>query len=87
MPSLTVDQRSTPLCESYVSIPQANKNLQGLAISTLATYAMMCCYFLVLAPDAVHKDKQTPCNHATYRKRGWVRRWASNQVACTYAAK
>ena len=36
---------------SYMSIPQANKTLQGLAIESLAVYASLCSYFLVLAPN------------------------------------
>ena len=44
------------LLRSYVSIPQQNKTLQLLAIESLATFASLCSYFLVLAPNAVHVD-------------------------------
>ena len=56
---------------SYVSIPQANRTLQKLAIDSLATYASTCSFFLVLAPDATHADTLLPCNLTTYGRRGW----------------
>ena len=58
-------------CGSYVSIPQANKTLQLLAIESLATYASLCSYFLVLAPNAVHVDTLKQCDTRTYSRRGW----------------
>ena len=56
---------------SYVNIPQANKTLQKLAIESLAVYASLCSYFLVLAPNAVHVDTLKPCDIHTYGRRGW----------------
>ena len=56
---------------SYLSIPQANKTLQLLAIESLATYASLCSYFLVLAPNAVHVDTLKQCDTRTYSRRGW----------------
>ena len=54
-----------------MSIPQANKTLQLLAIESLATYASLCSYFLVLAPDAAHVDTLDTCDTHTYSRRGW----------------
>ena len=55
----------------YISIPQANKTLQSLSISSLALYASMPDYFVVVAPPATHTDKQCACDKETYLRRGW----------------
>ena len=55
----------------YISIPQANKTLQSLSISSLALYASMPDYFVVVAPPATHVDKQCACDKQTYLRRGW----------------
>ena len=55
----------------YVSIPQANKTLQSLSISSLALYASMPDYFLVVAPPATHVDTRCACDKETYLRRGW----------------
>ena len=57
------------VCGCYV--PQANKTLQMLAIESLAVYASLCKFFLVLAPSAVHVDTLKPCDTHTYSRRGW----------------
>ena len=54
-----------------MSIPQQNKTLQLLAIESLATFASLCSYFLVLAPNAMHVDTLKPCDTTTYSRRGW----------------
>ena len=58
----------------YVSIPQANKTLQSLSISSLALYASMPDYFLVVAPPATHVETQSACDTETYLRRGWYAR-------------
>ena len=55
----------------YISIPQAKKTLQSLSISSLALYASMPDYFVVVAPPATHVDKQCACDKETYLRRGW----------------
>ena len=55
----------------YISIPQANKTLQSLSISSLALYASMPDYFVVVAPPATHMDEQCACDKETYLRRGW----------------
>ena len=40
----------------YMSIPQRNKNLQALSISSLALYASMPAFFVVIAPPAYHEE-------------------------------
>ena len=64
----------------YVSIPQANKTLQSLSISSLALYASMPDYFLVVAPPATNLETQRACDKETYLRRGWYARlnWAAN---------
>ena len=58
----------------YFSIPQANKTLQSLSISSLALYASMPDYFLVVAPPTTHVDTQCACDKETYLRRGWCAR-------------
>ena len=58
----------------YVSIPQANKTLQSLSISSLALYASMPDYFLVVAPPATHVETRSACDTRTYLRRGWYAR-------------
>ena len=69
----------------YVSIPQANKTLQSLSISSLALYASMPDYFVVVAPPATHMDEQCACDKETYLRRGWYAcvRCLSYQLECS----
>ena len=62
----------------YSSIPQACKYTQLLSISSLAVYASHVRYFVIVAPETKHHDKKTPCNLASYSRRGWCRleQWA-----------
>ena len=62
----------------YISIPQANKTLQSLSISSLALYASMPDYFIAITPPATHVTSQTPCDKESYLRRGWCRleQWA-----------
>ena len=55
----------------YISIPQANRTLQSLSIDSLALYASMPDYFVVVAPPATHVDNARVCNKKTYLRRGW----------------
>ena len=54
----------------YISIPQKNKTLQALSISSLSVYASMCHYFVIVAPHIIHENGHT-CDRSTYQKRGW----------------
>jgi hypothetical protein len=62
----------------YISIPQRNTFLKGLSISSLAVYASVVRFFVIIAPPCMHHDKQESCNSDTYQRRGWCRleQWA-----------
>jgi hypothetical protein len=66
----------------YISIPQSNNYLKGLSISSLAVYASVVRYFVIIAPKCTHHDKQVECNAETYQRRGWCRleQWARMTV-------
>ncbi len=55
----------------FVSIPQANKTLQSLSISSLALYASMPDYFVIVAPPTTHVDTLCACDKESYLRRGW----------------
>ena len=57
----------------YLSIPQANMNMRLAAINTLGVFSSLAQYFVVVAPDSVHKDTGKPVNKASYQRRGWCR--------------
>ena len=57
----------------YLSIPQANMNMRLAAINTLGVFSSLAQYFVVVAPDSVHKDTGQPVNKASYQRRGWCR--------------
>jgi len=57
----------------YSAIPQRSRSLQELAIMSLPTYAFNCDYFIVITPDAVHKDTGTPISLESYQDRMWCR--------------
>jgi len=58
---------------SYSSIPQDGHDQQQLAIDSLATYVSVCSAFVIIAPQVVHIEAQTPCNFFTYASRFWCR--------------
>ncbi|CAK0892578.1 unnamed protein product [Prorocentrum cordatum] len=55
------------------SIPQKNKSQQSCAISSLPIYASSAHAFIVVAPEAVHKDLCQMCSLETYQNRAWCR--------------
>jgi len=57
----------------YLSIPQANMNMRLAAINTLGVFSSLAQYFVVVAPDSVHKDTEQKVNKASYQRRGWCR--------------
>ena len=57
----------------YVSIPQANKTLQSLSISSLTVYSSICRFFVIVCPPTLHADSGKVCDAATYQRRGWCR--------------
>ena len=69
----SVDEDELYIWLDYVSIPQANKTLQALSISSLAVCSSICRYFVIVCPPTVHADSGLVCNADTYRKRGWCR--------------
>lgn len=62
----------------YHSIPQKCVESKRAGIASIAVYACCAKLFVVVAPDAVHTEKQVPCNAASYARRGWCRleQWA-----------
>ena len=54
-------------------VTQENEELKYLAVESLAVYASAARYFVVVAPDAIHKDTGKPVNKASYQRRGWCR--------------
>jgi hypothetical protein len=69
----SVDLDNSLVWVDYCSIPQVNKQLQGMAISDLVEYASLATYFIVVVPHAMHADTCEPCNKETYQERGWCR--------------
>ncbi|CAK0792791.1 unnamed protein product, partial [Prorocentrum cordatum] len=59
-----------------------NDYLKALSISSLAVYASIAKYFVIVAPPCLHHDKLVECNSATYQRRGWCRleQWARMTV-------
>eukprot|EP00927_Polykrikos_kofoidii_P012203 TRINITY_DN15246_c0_g3_i1.p1 TRINITY_DN15246_c0_g3~~TRINITY_DN15246_c0_g3_i1.p1 ORF type:complete len:992 (+),score=108.85 TRINITY_DN15246_c0_g3_i1:203-2977(+) len=57
----------------YICIPQVNRKMQEMAITSLVTYISLCDVFIIVAPECVHSDSNLPCDEATYRSRGWCR--------------
>lgn len=62
----------------YTSIPQTNTYLKGLSIGSLAVYASVARFFVIIAPSCKHYDREVECNPETYQRRGWCRleQWA-----------
>ncbi|CAK0903450.1 unnamed protein product [Prorocentrum cordatum] len=77
-----LDERDLYMWVDYVSIPQINNYLKALSISSLAVYASIAKYFVIVAPPCLHHDKLVECNSATYQRRGWCRleQWARMTV-------
>jgi len=80
-----VSEESLFVWIDYSSIPQRNKHMQRMSISTLGVYASLCKYFVVVAPECIHADTRRRCDATTYRKRGWCRleQWAHLTAAGT----
>lgn len=57
----------------YSSIPQEGLDQQQLAIDSIATYVSVASAFVIVAPQVIHTETQTPCNFMTYSKRCWCR--------------
>ena len=51
------------------SIPQINQSEQKLAIASLPTFAAVCNYFVVVAPNTIHADTDDVCDSRSYRRR------------------
>ena len=50
-----------------------NQYTKKLAVETLHVYTTLCRHFVIVAPDAVHRDSQEPTDKASYFSRGWCR--------------
>jgi len=57
----------------YLSIPQKNFNLRLAAINTLGVFSSLAPFFVVVAPDTIHKDTGAKVNKVSYQRRGWCR--------------
>jgi len=57
----------------FFSIPQQNKVLQSLSISSLCIYSSWCRFFVIVAPPATHVGSEKQCSAQTYQRRGWCR--------------
>jgi hypothetical protein len=73
-----IDPVHIHLWVDYTSIPQKNVSLKNLSISSLAVYASVARFFVVIAPTCRHHNKNEICNQDTYKRRGWCRleQWA-----------
>ena len=68
-----VDVSAIRVWVDFVSIPQANRAEQRLAITSLPAFSACCDVFVVVAPEATHADTGKTCSEATYKKRAWCR--------------
>lgn len=57
----------------YLSIPQKNPNLRLAAINTLGVFSSAASFFVVVAPNTVHKDTKKVVDKESYQRRGWCR--------------
>jgi len=57
----------------FHSIPQLNVHLKRAAIASIAVYAAVCRFFLVIAPETYHVDTGAPIGPDSYSRRGWTR--------------
>ena len=56
-----------------VSVPQANRDTQTLAINSFVQYAANAHAFVMVVPPVVHRERMTTCDLSTYRRRMWCR--------------
>lgn len=72
-----VDMKNIYIWVDYMSIPQKNMTLQSLAIDTIAVYAYLPEYFIIIAPCVQHTGGHW-CSPSSYLDRGWCRleQWA-----------
>ena len=52
---------------------QAHRAAQGMAIAALPSYSASSDFFVVIAPEALHKNTNTQCDVQSYAARGWCR--------------
>ena len=64
-----VDVGAVRVWVDFVSIPQANRAEQRLAITSLPAFSACCDVFVVVAPEATHADTLKTCDCSTYKKR------------------
>lgn len=78
-PSLPLPSRRASVTRSYFSIPQRTHATQLQAISSIATYAAISKFFIIVAPETTHADTGVPLGANSYLSRGWCRleQWAA----------
>lgn len=69
----SLDREAVSIWVDFTSIPQKNRDMQRLSISSLPVYASSSNFFVAIAPPAMHQDKKLSCGEETYRRRGWCR--------------
>ena len=57
----------------YGSIPQKNREVQMLAVSSLPAVSSSLHAFVIVAPTTPHLNSSEECNVETYNRRGWCR--------------
>ena len=57
----------------YICVSQRHSKAQWMAVSSLPVYVSMVDIFIIIAPDATHRDTQALCGLSTYTRRGWCR--------------
>jgi len=67
----------------FISVPQRNRPIQELAVSSLPLYASLSDVFIIVAPPTRHLDTQKLCDGKTYAARGWCRAEMLSKVITT----
>ena len=57
----------------YICVSQRHTKAQWMAVSSLPVYVLMVDTFIIIAPDATHRDTKDVCGLSTYTRRGWCR--------------
>jgi len=56
-----------------LSIPQANRHVQKLAINSIYIFAAAVDALIIIAPDSFHRDTGEACGLVSYKSRVWTR--------------
>lgn len=67
----------------YLCVSQRHPNAKKMAVSALPAYISLMDRFIIVAPDAIHKETGLQCNLSTYGERGWCRMELMAKVCST----